>query len=786
MEKKDRLNLNPEADEIKAQEENAASVSDAINVHQTNLPEENQDVLLKNEMVENVKEVESNNIDESTQKTFPLSDTPETTEVSEVTEVPETKEAAETIEESVATEVPKTIAAAESIEESLETESIVATDDTIKESVTTEVPETIAAAEPVPASTAPEAPVEIETIASIEAPLDTVQVEVKNDTSAHELIHQELLAMDIGTVVEEEEDDDEDVEDDSLMNYESFNRKQLVELLEKVVAETDISLIKKKVANVRIEFEKKNKAQKEEAYKKYISEGGEAEAYAPADDVLELRFRMAFEKFKQSKARFNEEQEKIKITNLALKNQILDNLRSLIDTEEPLKRINDDFKALQDKWKTIGMVPKNEVTSLWNNYHFLVEKFYDKVRIIKELKDLDLRKNLESKVAICEKTEDLLINFNLADSFKKLQQLHEEWKEIGPVPLDKKDEVWERFKAASDQINDRRREYYTGMQEEQNSNYAAKVALCESAEKLIVTNIESVKQWQDITDQLNELLKVWKSVGPAPRKVNDEIWIRFKGYLDTFFSNKKEYFTKLKDQQLNNFNLKLNLCVNAEALKNSNDWAITTKELIRLQKEWKEIGPVPRKQSDKIWKRFRAACDEFFNLKSEFFKNIHEQEDNNLKLKMDLLKLVQEFELSEDRNANIETLKDYQRQWMEIGHVPIKDKDRLQNEFRTAINKHFDKLKVNTSEVSSNNYRAKYESLKEQPEATRIVSRERAILQTKMAELQEDIKIWENNIGFFANSKNTNLFKVEFEKKIEKAKEELKSIEAKIKILRSV
>jgi hypothetical protein len=324
------------------------------------------------------------------------------------------------------------------------------------------------------------------------------------------------------------------------------------------------------------------------------------------------------------------------------------------------------------------------------------------------------------------------------------------------------------------------------MQEEQNANYAAKVALCESADKLIAVNIDSVKHWQDTTDQLNDLLKIWKSVGSAPRKVNDEIWIRFKGCLDTFFSNKKEYFTKLKDQQLNNFNLKLNLCVQAEELRNSSDWAATTKELIKLQKEWKDIGPVPRKQSDKIWKRFRAACDEFFSFKSDYFKNIHEQEDTNLKLKLDLLNYIQSFELTDDRNANIETLKDAQRQWMEIGHVPIKDKDRLQNDFRTAVNKHFEKLKMSSTEVVSNNYKSKLESLKEQPEANRIISRERASLQNKMDELKEDIKIWENNIGFFANSKNTNLFKTEFEKKIEKAKEELKTIEAKIKILKQV
>lgn len=702
MENKERLNLNPEAEEIKAQEENAASEKEAIKNEETNLPEENQDALLNENTDDVVAEVASEAVIEPVVATEPV----------------------------------------------IEAEPIIAE-----------------SSEPV-----------VEAVST--------QPVVASEQDAHTQIHQELLTIELGSVVDEEEEEDEEL-DDSEPNYGSFNREQLVELLEKAVSENDIALIKKKVANIRIEFEKLNKIHKEEAFKKYTDEGGEAEAYAPIDDVFEVRFRMAFEKFKQTKARFNEEQEKAKTNNLALKNQILENLRSLIDSEEPLKKINDEFKALQDSWKAIGMVPKNEVTALWNNYHFLVEKFYDKIRIIKELKDLDLRKNLEAKVAICEKSEDLLVNFTLADSFKKLQQLHEEWKEIGPVPLDKKDEVWERFKAASDQINDRRREYYTGMQEEQNNNYAAKVALCESAEKMISGNVDSVKQWQDITDQLNELLKVWKSVGPAPRKVNDEVWTRFKGYLDAFFATKKDFFTKLKEQQLNNYNLKLNLCVQAESLKTSNDWSATTKELIRLQKEWKNIGPVPRKQSDKIWKRFRAACDEFFNLKSEFFKHIHHAEDENLALKLSLLKQVQELVLGEDRNANIEILKDYQRQWLEIGHVPIKDKDKLQNDFRSAVNKHFDTLKMNSQEVSSSNYKQKFESMKDQPEAGKIISRERLFLQNKMAKLQEDIKIWENNIGFFANSKNSNMYKAEFEKKIEKAKEELKSIEEKIKILRT-
>ena len=311
----------------------------------------------------------------------------------------------------------------------------------------------------------------------------------------------------------------------------------------------------------------------------------------------------------------------------------------------------------------------------------------------------------------------------------------------------------------------------------------AKTALCEKAEEILQLENNSIKDWQQTTDQITELLKVWKTIGPAPRKQNDEIWDRFKTSLDTFFSGKKDFFQKIKEEQLNNYNLKLNLCNQAEAIKSSTDWKRTSQELIKLQNEWRGIGPVPRKLSDKIWKRFRAACDEFFNAKSSFYSSIGKTESDNLKLKEDLIKKVEEFAYSEDKNANLETLKSFQREWTEIGHVPLKEKDRLQNEFRTVINKQLDKLKISKTEIQNINYKNRLEGLKDNPNSDRIMSNERIMLINKRKKIEEEIKLWENNIGFLAASKKASLLKEEFEKKIENGKQEVGVLNQKIKML---
>ena len=568
-------------------------------------------------------------------------------------------------------------------------------------------------------------------------------------------------------------------------DYDQYDREKLVGLLEKVVGEPDINSVKTRIALIKVAFLKKKKEENLQKYEKIMAEEGAHEPAPAVEDPLDVRFNEIFTIYKANKARYTEQQEKIKLDNLKKKSQILDELKVLVNSEETLKKTYDEFRNLQERWKEIGMVPRNEINNLWQNYHFLVEKFFDKVKLNKELKDLDLKKNLEAKIALCEKTEELLLETSILKSFKLLQKYHEEWKEIGPVPADKKDEIWERFKNATDKINERRREHYARIEDEQQKNLETKTALCEQAEEILTLKNESIKEWQENTNKVNDLLKIWKSVGSVPQKFNSEIWGRFKTSLDMFFSNKKEFFDKLKEQQFQNYNLKVELCVQAESLKGNTDWRKTTNDLIRLQNEWKNIGPVPKKHSDKIWKRFRAACDEFFQAKSAYFANIQSHEEENLKKKQELLERLKSGPFGEDKNENLEILKNFQREWTDIGHIPIKEKDKLHNEFRAIINQHLDRLKISEVEISTISYQSKIDSLKHDPQAKRLISREREILSGKILKMRDDINLWENNIGFLAKSKNSVLLKEEFEKKINKAKSELKVMEAKLKLLKS-
>lgn len=591
--------------------------------------------------------------------------------------------------------------------------------------------------------------------------------------------------------IAEEDDEEEEIAEAIIAeegitdaDYEKYSREQLVTLLESVVQEADINAVKSQISLIKVAFLQLSKEAKHEMYQQLSVAEGETVEFEAIQDPLDERFNAAFAIYKQKKGKYNEELDKQKLVNLTAKSRILDELKVLINSEETLKKTYDDFKVLQDQWRQIGMVPKGDANGLWQNYHFLVEKFFDKVKINKELKDLDLKKNLERKMEICEKAEELLLESSLLKAFKQLQQYHEDWKEIGPVSQEKRDEIWDRFKSATDKINERRREHYSQLEEEQEANYKAKTILCDKAEQVVAKEYKSMKEWQDSTNTVNELLKDWKTIGPAPKRQNNEIWIRFKTSLDAYFSAKKEYFNKLKDQHTHNYNMKLDLCVQAESLRLSSEWKNTTHELINLQNTWKNVGPVPRKYADKIWKRFRTACDDFFKSKAEFFKNIHGVEEENLQKKIELLKRVQEIEPSTDKQASLTVLKGIQREWMDIGHVPIKEKERLQNEFRAAINKHYDKLKIDASEIQTMNYRSRLENIKEQPDANRIITKERSSLKTHITALQEEIKLWENNIGFFANSKQANILKSEFEAKIIKAKEELTTLESKLKFLK--
>jgi hypothetical protein len=575
-------------------------------------------------------------------------------------------------------------------------------------------------------------------------------------------------------------DEEELVEDNT--DLDGLNKLQLVEMLEELVQDPDVQNIKDKVAAIRLHFNKLNKEDMDNELDKFLQGGGEAESFQHVEDPIEQRFNAAFGIFKANRAKQNEDMEKQKMENLAKKQAILEELKEIIASDDSLKKTYDDFRGLQDRWKEIGPVPATENSNLWNNYHFLVEKFFDKVRIGRELRDLDMKKNLDAKIELCEKAEELLDEKSITKAFKSLQKLHEEWKEVGPVPQDKKDEIWERFKAATDKINQIRREHYAQIEEEQSGNLEAKKALCEKAEELVAEDYTSVNAWQKKSDELSEIFGVWKTIGPASKKDNEEIWQRFRGAMDTFFAKKKAFFATLKDRQTENLERKTQLCIEAEALMESTDWKNATEQIKKLQEEWKTIGPVPKRHTDKIWKRFRAACDTFFTRKNEHFSGRRTEEEANLAAKKALLEEIKAFEIGPNRNENMEAIKAFQKRWIEIGYVPMKYKDAINKEYRELIDGFFDTMRKNQNEASTNEFREMMEGWRDDPNANDRVRRERNTLQTRIQKLRDEIAAMENNIGFFSNSKNSELMRAEYGKKINKAKEDLKVLEAKLKI----
>ena len=577
-----------------------------------------------------------------------------------------------------------------------------------------------------------------------------------------------------------EMEEEEVMEDNNELD--GLNKLQLVEMLEELVQDTDIQNIKDKVAAVRLHFNKLNKEDMDNELSQFLQGGGEADSFQHVEDPIEQRFNAAFGIFKANRAKQNEDMEKQKGENLVKKQAILEELKEIIASDESLKKTYDDFRALQDRWKEIGPVPPAENSNLWNNYHFLVEKFFDKVRIGRELRDLDMKKNLDAKIDLCEKAEELLDEKSIVKAFKSLQKLHEEWKEVGPVPQDKKDEIWERFKAATDKINAIRREHYAKIEEEQGANLEAKKSLCEKAEELIAEEYSSINAWQKKSTELSEIFGVWKTVGPAGKKENEEIWQRFRASMDAFFAKKKEFFASLKDRQNENLEKKTQLCVEAEALMESTDWKNATEQMKKLQEEWKTIGPVPKRHADKIWKRFRAACDTFFNRKNEHFSGRRTEEEANLTAKRALLEEIKAFEVGPSRNENMDAIKAFQKRWIEIGYVPMKNKEAINKEYRELIDGLFDTMRKNQNEASTNEFREMMDTWKDDPGANDKVRRERNTLQTRIQKLRDEIAAMENNIGFFSNSKNSELMRAEYEKKINKAKEDLKVLEEKLKI----
>jgi len=584
------------------------------------------------------------------------------------------------------------------------------------------------------------------------------------------------------TPVARQEDDIEDIELPPV-DYSGLSKTELVETLELIIENRPPNEIKDDVERIKSFFHRKIKHESEERRKKFLEDGGKLEDFRIYVDPLEQRVKELLEKYRSKKNDFGKIQEAEKNENLKKKYEIIEKIKDLVNREESINKTFQEFRALQNEWHAIGIVPQSALKDLWENYHHAVEIFYDYIKINKELRDLDLRKNLEAKVKLCEKAEELMLEPNPVVAFRALQDYHNAWREIGPVPHESKNEIWERFREATTKINKRHHEYFENQKEEQRKNLEAKIALCEKVEELVNEEYKSFKEFDEKAEIVVELQKMWRTIGFAPRKQNNKIYQRFREACDAFFEKKRSFYADSKEIQMNNLQRKTDLCVQAEALQESTDWKSATDALIKLQKEWKEIGPVPRKHSEKIWKRFRKACDHFFTRKAEYYSGLDSSYDDNLKAKENLIQELESFDAGNDVQEAFNRLKDIQKRWTNIGFVPLNKKEEINNRYRNALNKQFDKLKIGEDDKSILRYRSKLENLKSNPRSVRKLTTERDKFIQKIKQLENDIVLWENNIGFFAKSPSAENMIREVQEKINNAKKTIKTLEEKVRLI---
>lgn len=562
--------------------------------------------------------------------------------------------------------------------------------------------------------------------------------------------------------------------------YSHKTREELVEEFKVIMQRNDFEELKVKVPCLKNTYRNLPQPEPviEKITKKVINEQGqEVEQEVEnkiTEDSVEIAFKELYGSYKQIRQQYQQKEEQQKEENLKEKHALLDELKKLLDSEQTLKEIYDEFNVIQEKWKSIGNVPHAEVNNLWESYHFLIEKFYEKVKINRELRDLDLKRNLSEKLILCEKVEELLVDQDINNSFAVLQEYHRQWKNIGAVPSDKNDEVWDRFKRASDAINQRRKEYYEKRTEELENNRVQKEALSEQVSQIISSELKTMKEWNAATDKINALFAQWKAIGPIPRKDNEAMWTKFKTMIDSFFDARKEMFEKNKQTEDENYNKKVDLCVKAEAIAKREDFDAATKELKALQEEWKHIGYIKKNLSDKIWARFRAACDEFFNRKSESYMQTHKEVEENIETRKKLIAELDSYEFSEDKQQNVDALKDFQKRWFEIGFTPREERKKLQSQWDAIIAANRDKLQISADEIASR-------ASGPRNSVDRVAEQGRGAIQRRIRALEDEIARVENNIGFLASSKNADVLKQEFERKINRLKADKQDLVDKLK-----
>ena len=567
------------------------------------------------------------------------------------------------------------------------------------------------------------------------------------------------------------------VSEESLTNYAAMDKKQLVEVLQNL-AQQPVNEVKEDVVRVRVAFAAIRKEELAKEKEAFIAKGNEEAAFAPAADELEEQFKSLYAEIKEKRAAYNAAQDALKAENLAKKREIISKINEIAEDADNVNRQYSTVQQLQQDFKAIGEVPSENDTEVWKSYQVAVERFYDLLKMNKELRDYDFKKNLEQKQALCAEAEALDEEADIVDAFKKLQQLHTSWREIGPVSKEIREELWTRFKNASAVINKKYQSFFEERKANEKKNAEGKEALCVKIEAISTDNLKTYAAWDEATKAIIGLQEEWKKLGFASRKVNTELFARFRKSCDEFFAKKAEFFKRMKDELAANLAKKIELCEKAEALKDSTEWKKTTDALIALQKEWKTVGPVVKKHSDAVWKRFIAACDAFFEEKKKQNVNVHSVEHENLKQKKDIIAQINSILENKETEDAPNKVRELMKKWQEVGHVPYKEKDKVYAEYKAAIDKAFEQLDMKAKKARMANFA---NSINQMSDTGKVYhERERLVRAYEMK--SQELKTYENNLGFFnAQSKSGNSLVKEMERKIANIKEEIAMLEQKIK-----
>lgn len=560
------------------------------------------------------------------------------------------------------------------------------------------------------------------------------------------------------------------------VNYSEKNLAELIKLFEELVQNEERMKMSKEAEAIKSAFYKR--LQKEKADAGYTVSEPVAETEetveTPVEDTVsenpfaevERGFKDLYNQYKKERAEYNKALEKEREGNLALKEAVIADLKALLEKQEDVNATFPEFREIQNRWRAIGPVPAQSYRNINETYQLYVEQFYDMVKINRELRDLDFKKNLEAKEQFCEFAERLAENPNVVEAFRDLQKLHEQWKEFGPVAKEYRDQIWDRFKAATAVINKKYQSFFEGLKEQQAENLVKKTALCEKVEEIAEREVSNSNEWNSFSKEIEDIQKEWKTIGFASKKDNQKIYDRFRAACDKFYGRKRDFYTEYKDSINTNLEKKISLCEAAEALKSSTEWKKATDQFINLQKQWKEIGAVPRKKSEQLWKRFRAACDEFF---AERDKNAKPENDfyGNLKAKQRLIEEIKAYEIKNDE-SDAAAMQDFQKRWQEIGFVPFKEKDNIAQAYKEALNIKF----PNSGRGANRRGRGGKPALSEKD---RLIQ--------KYNQLEQDIVTYENNIGFFSMSKNSEPLVKQMQERIAQSKEELKALAEQIRVL---